>query len=329
MPGFNDIIGQDQIKEYFQRAIRQHNISHAYILTGEPGMGRKTMANAFAMTLLCESGEERPCSTCHSCRQFLTGNHPDVIRVHHEKPNSIGVDDVRDQIVNDVQIKPYSSQYKIYMVDEAEKMTVQAQNALLKTIEEPPSYAIIIFITANAEGFLPTILSRCITLKLKPLYDKVIQEYLEKNLQIDKTQAGICTSFARGNLGKAIRLASSEEFMTMRQEITALLKQVYRMSVLDMLETLKHIKDSGIDIRTCIDFMKLWYRDVLMFKATCDMNLLIFSDEFKSINEIANKSSFAGIEKILEGMDKAKVRLDANVNFDLTMELMLLTIKEN
>lgn len=75
--------------------------------------------------------------------------------------------------------------------------------------------------------------------------------------------------------------------------------------------------------------MKLWYRDVLMFKATCDMNLLIFSDEFKSINEIANKSSFAGIEKILEGMDKAKVRLDANVNFDLTMELMLLTIKEN
>ena len=113
--------------------------------------------------------------TCHSCKQVMSGNHPDLIYVKHEKPGSIGVDDVREQINDTIMIRPYSSYYKIYIVDEAEKMTVQAQNALLKTIEEPPSYAVIILITTNQEAFLPTILSRCVQMKLKPLKDFTIK----------------------------------------------------------------------------------------------------------------------------------------------------------
>ena len=117
--------------------------------------------------------------------------------------------------------------------------------------------------------------------------------------------------------------------MTMRQEVTDLLKHVYRMSVLDMLETLKHIKDSGIDIRTCIDFMKLWYRDVLMYKTTKDINLLIFKDEFSTIKAMSTVSGYDGLERILQAIEKARVRLDANVNMELVMELMFLTMKEN
>lgn len=138
MAGFHDIIGHEKIKEHLQKAIGYQRVSHAYILSGEEGMGRKTIAKAFAMTLLCEKHGTEPCMECHSCKQFLSGNHPDVIWVTHEKPASIGVDDVRIQINDTVSIRPYSSPYKIYLVDEAEKMTVQAQNALLKTIEEPP-----------------------------------------------------------------------------------------------------------------------------------------------------------------------------------------------
>ena len=118
---------------------------------------------------------------CHSCKQALSGNHPDLIYVTHEKPASIGVDDIREQINDTIQIRPYSSYYKIYIVDEAEKMTVQAQNALLKTIEEPPSYAVIILITTNQEAFLPTILSRCVQLKLKPLKDFTVKSYLTEH----------------------------------------------------------------------------------------------------------------------------------------------------
>ncbi len=328
MPGFSDVLGNDMIKEYFERTLANGQISHAYILTGEAGMGRKTLAKAFAMTLLCEENEKDPCGKCHSCRQFLSDNHPDVIYVHHEK-ESIGVDDIREQINNTVQIKPYSSAYKIYIADEAEKMTVQAQNALLKTLEEPPSYVVIFLLTTRADAFLPTILSRCITLKLKPLYDGIIRDYLMDKLSVDKSEADICTAFARGNLGKAISLASSEEFAAMRRVVLALLKNVRSMDIAEMLEMLKQWKENKLDIEECLDFMQLWYRDVLMFKATQDTAGFIFKDEYRYIREAADKSSFHGIEEILEAIEKAKKRLDANVNFELTMELMLLTIKEN
>ena len=328
MPGFSDVLGNDMIKEYFERTLANGQISHAYILTGEAGMGRKTLAKAFAMTLLCEENEKDPCEKCHSCRQFLSDNHPDVIYVHHEK-ESIGVDDIREQINNTVQIKPYSSAYKIYIVDEAEKMTVQAQNALLKTLEEPPSYVVIFLLTTRADAFLPTILSRCITLKLKPLYDGIIRDYLMDKLSVDKSEADICTAFARGNLGKAISLASSEEFAAMWRVVLALLKNVRSMDIAEMLEMLKQWKENKLDIEECLDFMQLWYRDVLMFKATQDTAGFIFKDEYRYIREAADKSSFHGIEEILEAIEKAKKRLDANVNFELTMELMLLTIKEN
>ena len=173
-------------------------------------MGRKSLANAFALSLLCEKGMEEPCMQCHACKQVLSGNHPDLIYVTHEKPASIGVDDIREQINDTIQVRPYSSYYKIYIVDEAEKMTVQAQNALLKTIEEPPAYAVILLLTTNQDAFLPTILSRCVQLKLKPLKDSVVKEYLIQSLGENESEADIYAAFARGNLGKAIHLAQSE-----------------------------------------------------------------------------------------------------------------------
>ena len=137
MPGFQDIPGQEHIKTHFQKAIENHKVSHAYILSGEAGSGRRALANAFALSLLCEKGTTQPCLSCHSCKQVLSGNHPDFICTTHEKPTSIGVDDIRHQINDTIMIRPYSGNYKIYIVDDAQKMTIQAQNALLKTIEEP------------------------------------------------------------------------------------------------------------------------------------------------------------------------------------------------
>ena len=189
MAGCNEILGHEEIKEILRKAIRNNRISHAYILSGERGMGKKTIARAFAMTLLCERSSTEPCMECHSCRQFLSDNHPDVIWVSHEKPATIGVDDIRTQINDTITIRPYESKYKIYLVDEAEKMTVQAQNALLKTIEEPPAYAILMLLTTNEELFLPTILSRCVKLKLKPLTDDTVIHYLTEKKGISEEEA--------------------------------------------------------------------------------------------------------------------------------------------
>ena len=175
MAGFRDIIGHNQIIEHLKNAIRMEKISHAYILNGENNSGKMMLAEAFAMALQCEAGGDEPCMECRSCRQAKEHNQPDIIYVTHEKPNIISVDDIRHQLNNDIVIKPYSSKYKIYIVDEAEKMNTQAQNALLKTIEEPPAYGIILLLTTNADSFLPTILSRCITMNLKTVQEELIK----------------------------------------------------------------------------------------------------------------------------------------------------------
>ncbi len=329
MLNFHEIFGHEQIKEHFQRAIRMNRISHAYILDGESGMGRKSLAHAFAMTLLCEKGGNEPCRECHACRQVLSGSHPDLIHVTHEKPASIGVDDIRKQLNDTIMIRPYSSSHKIYIIDEAEKMTVQAQNALLKTIEEPPSYAVILLLTTNQELFLPTILSRCVQLKLKPLKDFVVRGYLVKNLHVKEADADIYAAFARGNLGRAISLATSEEFRLMHQAMLHLLRNIHDVEITELIEYIQKLKEKNLDIDECLDFMQLWYRDVLLYKVTRDINLLIFKDEYKSINETSTHSSYTGLEHIVEAIDRTKIRLKANVNIELAMELLLLVMKEN
>ena len=157
MGSFKDVVGHKDILKYISSAVENNRVSHAYILNGERGSGKKMLANLFAMTLLCETGDNEPCGKCHSCKQAERGNHPDIIRVTHEKPNSISVDDIRTQVNNTVDIKPYQGPYKVYIIPQADMMTPQAQNAILKTIEEPPSYAVFLLLTENAETLLPTI----------------------------------------------------------------------------------------------------------------------------------------------------------------------------
>lgn len=328
MLAFQDILGHDSIKQHFQKAIELHKVSHAYILAGEAGMGRKSLAHAFALTLLCEKGGSQPCMNCHACKQVLSGNHPDLIHVTHEKPGSIGVDDIREQINDTIMIRPYSSYYKVYIVDDAEKMTIQAQNALLKTIEEPPSYAVIILLTINEDLFLPTILSRCVQLKLKPLKDSVIQAYLKETMGIPEREAQLYAAFARGNLGKAIKLSDSEEFKDMYKRLLSMLRNIKNMDISQLLDYSKKLKEE-MDIYECLDFMQVWYRDALMFKVTNDANLLIFKDEYSTISDMSRHIGYDGFENILQAIEKARIRLEANVNMELAMELMFLAMKEN
>ncbi len=328
MGRFADIIGHEQIIHHLQSAISLNKVSHAYILEGEEGMGKNMLASAFAQALQCREAGTEPCMNCVSCKQAATGNHPDIIYVTHEKAG-IGVEDIREKLCGDILIKPYSSPYKIYIVDEAEKMTIAAQNALLKTIEEPPAYGIILLLTTNNEMFLPTIISRCVNLKLKPLQDKQVKTYLMEKMQIPDYQAEICTAFARGNLGKACSLALSEDFSQIRNHALYLVKHVKEMDVYEIIDNVKSVSEFKIRIQDYLDLLMVWYRDVLLFKATRQADAMIFSDEIGEISVDASKRSYEGLEVILKALEKAKLRLNANVNFDLTMELLFLTIKEN
>jgi len=329
MGGFKDVVGHRDIIQYIQDAVEQNKVSHAYILNGQRGSGKKMLARLFSMTLQCESGKSEPCGECRSCIQANNGNQPDIITVKHEKPSSISVDDVRQQINGDIMIKPYSSPYKIYIVPEADLMTVQAQNAILKTIEEPPEYAVIFLLTENADSLLPTIRSRCVMLKLRNIKDKLVKKYLMEQMQIPDYQAELCAAFAQGNIGRALMLAKSEHFNEIKEEAIQLLKYIDEMELHEIVSAIKEINKYKLEVTDYLDIITIWYRDVLLYKATKDINGLVFSDQLKYIKEKAKKSSYEGIENILEALEKAKTRLKANVNFDLVMELLLLTMKEN
>ena len=157
----------------------------------------------------------------------------------------------------------------------------------------------------------------------------LIRQYLMEELQIPDYRADICAAFSQGNVGKAKRLALSDSFGEMLEHALHMVKYISEMEPSDLVEDLKKINTYKMDIQDYLDLLTVWYRDVLMFKATCDANNLVFSNELNSIRDKAKDSSYEGLECIIKALEKAKVRLNANVNFDMAMELLLLTMKEN
>ena len=328
MVSFNNIIGHEEIVKHLQNAMQTGKISHSYIFTGRPGSGKKLLAGTYAMTLQCEAGGTEPCQKCESCKKALGKNHPDIIFVTHEKPGTISIDEIREQVIHDVAIKPYYSEHKIYIIPDAEMMTVQAQNALLKTIEEPPEYAVIMLLTSNVDALLPTIQSRCVRLDLKVVDDSLVKKYLMERLHIPDYQAEIDASFAQGSIGKAKEAATSEEFAVMTQNALKILKYVNTMETYELSDEIKKLADEKQNIGDYLDIFQFWFRDVLMFKATCEVDNLVFKQEINYIKEQASQRSYENLEKILEALEKTKVRLRANVNFELALELLFLTIRE-
>lgn len=328
---WKDVAGQRQLTDNLRNALKFNKISHAYLIQGEKLSGKMMVADIFARALQCEAEQgEKPCNQCRSCRQALNRNHPDIIYVQHEKPNTISVDNIRQQINGDIGIKPYSSERKVYIVDEAEKMNAQAQNALLKTLEEPPEYAVILLLATSAEAMLQTILSRCVVLNTRPVHEEVIQDYLMRRVKIPDYRASVCASFARGNVGRAVELASNDAFDHLKSSVISTMKQISDMELNKMAAEVKRITEEKFDAGDYLDLCFFWYRDVLLYKA-CGLRgetaHIIFKEELAGIADAAGRYSYEGIERIIHSIDRARSRLRANVNFDLTMELLFLDMK--
>jgi DNA polymerase-3 subunit delta' len=199
----------------------------------------------------------------------------------------------------------------------------------LKTLEEPPEYAVIILMTSNVNALLPTIISRCVVLNMKPVADEQVKKYLMEELRVPDYKAEVCVAFARGNIGKAKALASSEDFENVKSEALSLLKYIREMDLSEIIAAIKKISEYKLDVNDYLDICSIWYRDVLLFKATNDVNHLVFREEIQALRAVAQRSSYEGIEIVIKALETAKRRLDANVNFELTMELLMQTIQEN
>ncbi len=326
---FKKIVGHEDIIGHFKASIEMDKVSHAYIISGEADSGKKMLARAFATTLQCERGGSAPCGVCQSCIQADSGNHPDIITVTHEKPNIISVDEIREQVIDSICIKPYKSRYKIYIIPDAQLMNTQAQNALLKTIEEPPEYGILILLTSNIDKLLPTVQSRCMVLNTKPIRERDMLNYLKNEMGLTEEKAYFCLDFAQGNLGKAIKLAGNDEYARIVSSVVSVLKNIQELDVDDLTKAVSDIEQFKLSINDYMDLMMMWYRDALMLKVTGNVDKVLFKNEYVSLKRQAGMLSYRAIGDKIDAIERAKKRLDVNANFDVTMELLLLTLKEH
>ena len=325
---FNKIIGHEDIISRLRSSIETDRVGHAYIFAGEGGSGRSTLAYCFAKALQCESDSSESCDTCKSCKQAESGNHPDIIYLTHEKIGTISVDEIREQIVSSMQIKPYSSRYKIYIIKDAEKMTEEAQNALLKTIEEPPENGIVIIITSDEEKLLQTIRSRCITYTTKPVKEKDIHDFLISNYGIDEKRATFAIEYSGGNLGKAILLATNEEYEQLIRSVIYLETNIFEMDMEEIADTIKQSTGFKLNINDYLDLMMMWYRDILVLKVTGSPDKILFKEQYLTIREQSNYLSFNELESKQKAIISAKERINANAKMEDIMRLLILTLKQ-
>ncbi len=303
MTGFNDILGNSQIKNNIKSAISTGNINHAYILCGPEGSGKKMIADAFAKALQCV-GEDVPCGSCQSCSMFESGNNPDVSYPKPSKTKVLGVDDIRDQVIKPSSIKPYMFKYKIFIIDEADKMTVQAQNAFLKTLEEPSSFSVFFLLAEGMDAFLPTILSRCVVLRTEPVNSSSIRSLLVSR-GVGEDVASLAAEYARGSVGEAIALAEDDDFIAMRDDVINILSALYEKNSVDVMLLGNYFKNTYKENKRLTDVIYMWFRDLLAAKTTKDEKYIIQKDKKELIFEAAEKET---VESIVKKAEKSEAK---------------------
>lgn len=325
MNGYNNILGNDSLIDNLKSTVRNNRINHAYIFDGESGMGKMTIAKAFAKTLNCVEGGDQPCGKCMSCKTFDSDNNPDIFYISEQK--GIKVDTIRQQINQNIITKPFSYKYKIFIIKDAHTMNVQAQNALLKTLEEPPEYVIFLLLSCNYNMLLTTILSRCVLFKMRQLPQPLLKNYLLEQ-GFDSMSAETMSHYACGVVGRALTLQHSETFQDLLAFAFKLCEELKDYDLIEMYKAADSLKDKKDDFDTLLQLMYYIFRDALVFKTTGADNRLIHTMQIDKIKKICNSFSRRQLLKSCLALENARVRYSRKGDFQFTVEELFYKIKE-
>ncbi len=329
MASFRDIVGFETIIEHLQRSIRENRVSHGYLISGEEHLGKRLVAESFAKALFCENHDPAGCGHCVSCRQVEDHNHPDVIYVQREAgKTAVSVDVIRNQVVRPMALKPYQGPYKVFLIDEAERMNPSAQNTLLKTLEEPPVYGVIVLLSSNENALLPTVVSRCVRLKAVPTNPAKVQEFLMRNYQVPDYNAKVLAAFSQGITGRAVRYLSSDQFSEKQEQVLSWMRQLPNTNAQARIQAVKQLAELKQDAWEHLDLMQLWFRDLLLAKSVGKQADFIYQEQKDILLEQAAQISYEGISSCLRELDTARKRIRANCGREGTAELLLLGLQE-
>lgn len=301
------IIGQDMIYEYFDRAIKNNRIPHALIISGEKGSGKLQIARQFAFDCLGIIYKEF---------------HPDIKIIDLDEPGVKYTNCIREQLIDNLYKSPFSSDFKFYIITSAEKMPANAQNAILKSLEEPPEYASIIMLTDSPGKLLPTIKSRSVNLFIKPVKNQIITEFLSKKYGIEQKKASSIAGLSLGNIKKAEKMAENEDYLNLADEIGKVFSHVIeKKEHISRLEEISHFKEN---MYLFLELLEILFRDVLVYKSLENKRNLIYSGWEKSVFKIAENSSYNKINRILSQIKETRTSLEANVSKDLLTEMIMI-----
>lgn len=325
MPGLKQVLGNQNSIRRIKEGAAKNALPHGFIISGEKGSGKKTLAEYIAAALLCDEGPEKgPCGKCPSCVKAATFNHPDIIRVTHKKDQLLSTDEVREQLIAGIDIPPFYGPYKIYIVNDAHLLNDNGQNALLKTIEEPPEYVLIFLLADNADIFLETVRSRCIRIDMEMLERGVIEKELE-TAGVKKENIKEYAAFSGGNLGLALSLNEESGTGRLKDEITGKLKDIKNEDALEIFRTASELDRASE--KEMLDIMLLWYRDVLITKA-CQNKELYFENDRAVVKKQAEALSFQAVNNVIGAIEEAGKRLKAGVDVKAVFETLMFCIRE-
>lgn len=292
---FENIIGNTNIKTVLEKSIKQNKLSHSYLFIGTQGIGKKMIATEFAKMILCLD-DNKYCNHCKSCIEFDTNNNPDFVLISPDG-NNIKIEQIRD-IQKRIQEKPIISEKKVYIIDNADLMTTEAQNCLLKTLEEPPEFAVIILIGSNSNTFLPTIKSRCTIMNFNKISDEEMTKYLREKCDVKNIDQNMLYMY-QGSIGKALELKEKQEEY---KNIENIINNINRYDLIDFINNAEILYKSKEEINDILDYI-----NVILFNKA--------KDEYLYTN-------------CIQIVENTKKRLKQNANYDMSIDNMLFNIWE-
>lgn len=323
---FENLYGHETVKESLGRSLACDRISNAYVFEGIEGVGKKLCAKLFSQALVCET--HTACGVCPMCVQARASTHPDIITLKKDKDKaSVGVDNVREQIISEVYLKPRNAARKIFIIDAGDELSVEAQNALLKVLEEPPSYVTFIICVTSKEKLLSTVLSRSQTVTFFPLSTDEVSQYLTKNHDIEPDSAETIAKLSQGSIGVARELCSdSNKQARIEKSINALIN--LKKNSLRLREMVEFLTEEKENITEIIDYLMTFLRDCVMVKTNMERSC-VFAGRLSDIRVFAADISKKKLISAFDKLSGLKVSLKQNLNFNATVSEAVMRVWED
>jgi DNA polymerase-3 subunit delta' len=316
------VVGHEWAVELLERGLANGRTAHAYLLLGLPQIGKTTLALNFAQALNCLN-EGKPCGQCRSCLKIAHGSHPDV-RVIEAVNGTIKIDQIR-AMQREVALSPHEGHWKVYVIRQMERATIEAANCLLKTLEEPPDQVILMLTASDMDQLLPTIISRCQVLNLRPPAMTLVQKALEERWGVDPERARLLARLSGGRLGWAVRASEDEAILRKREKSLDEMIELMGQKRVERLRYAQHLSQSPDGLRKVLDLWLSWWRDLLLIKGDSSTEVTNVDRE-ATLRSQARGYSLTQVRGFIEALRTAVWQLEHNANTRLTLEVLMLSL---